>query len=145
MKYLITLSLVGLSGCGHGGGQGPSGPQGNPGSQGNGCIVTAEAASTVVPYGGSLITCGDTTSLVLNGSPGGSGVTVSAVQFCAGANTSYPSTFPEVGFCLGNELYGVYSAHDGFLTPLPPGTYTSNGINASCTFTVTSGCNVVTQ
>lgn len=66
------------------------------------------------------------------------------VQFCAGANTAYPGTFAEVGFCINNNLYAVYSANDGFLTLVPPGTYSSNGINASCTFTVLPNC-VVSQ
>lgn len=68
---------------------------------------------------------------------------VYAVQFCPSSFVpSYPSSFPEVGVCIGNNLYGVYSANNGFMVLLPPGTYSSNGINASCTFTILPNCEV---
>lgn len=61
------------------------------------------------------------------------------VQFCPNT-TTYPTTFSEVAFCINNNLYAVYSANDGFLTLIPPGNYTSNGINSTCTFQVLPNC-----
>ena len=58
---------------------------------------------------------------------------------------SYPSTFIESILCINQVAYGVYSANDGFLAELPPGTYTSNGINSTCTFQILAGCIVVSQ
>lgn len=100
-----------------------------------GCSVSSISASNAAPNGGSLITCKDgTSSLILNGS------IMKPVQFCANSIPSYPTTFPEIGFCIDNNLYAVYSANGGFLVLVTPGTYSSNGINSSCTFTVLSGC-----
>lgn len=67
------------------------------------------------------------------------------VQFCSGGPASYSSTFPEYGLCISGNIYAVYSANDGFLTELPPGVYTSNGVNSSCTFTVGPDCQIVPQ
>lgn len=64
------------------------------------------------------------------------------VKFCA-ESTSYPSTFPEVGFCIEGQLYAVYSANDGFLTLIPPGQYRSNAIGSACNFTVSDNCVIV--
>ena len=97
---------------------GQSGPQGLPGVQG--------PAGPQGPSGA-------------NGSPG---TVIAPIQFCQGITPSYPSTFPESGFCIDGNIYAVYSANDGFLSIIPPGTYSSDGINASCTFTVTSNCGV---
>ena len=95
--------------------------------------------------------------MVLNGTPGDTGATgptgnqgatgtpgtvVYAVQFCPNVTTSYPNTFAEVAFCINNSLWAVYSQNDGFLTEVVPGTYSSDGINASCTFTVGSNCEI---
>ena len=129
---------------------GPQGPQGVPGQNGTNCTVETVSASSVAPNGGSLISCSDgTSSLVLNGTNGTNGsngtngtngTVVSPIQFCPGITPSYPSSFPEVGFCIGGNLYAVYSANDGFLSEITPGTYSSNGINASCTFKVLANC-----
>lgn len=167
----FTATLGGLlSGCdcpapgkdGAPGVQGPAGPQGDAGAQGtagingtNGtsCTVRAVAPNEVAPAGGSEIICGETSTLVLNGVKGdqgdigaqgvagADGTVVSAIQFCS-AGTSYPNTFSEVGFCIGGKLWGVYSANGGFMTELPPGTYSSNGINSSCTFTIGENCSI---
>src|SRR5271165_5495559 len=61
------------------------------------------------------------------------------VQFCPG-NTTYPNEFNEVGICYMGNLYGVYSANNGFLTYIPPGYYSSNAIGSSCNFYVNSNC-----
>jgi hypothetical protein len=39
-------------------------------------------------------------------------------------------------------MYGVYSDNGGFLSELPPGEYSSDGINASCSFTIGANCSV---
>ena len=160
MKKLTLISLVlGLCACGANGTNGidgQPGPQGNPGVDGS-CTVSSVAVNSVAPNGGSLIQCSDgTSSLVLNGTNGSNGVNgtngtngtngingtngtngtvISSIQFCPGT-PSYPSVFPEVGFLINGTIYAVYSANDGFLTALTPGTYSSNAIGNSCTFTV---------
>lgn len=127
------------------GATGATGPQGAPGAS---CTVSAVAASNVAPNGGSLISCPDgSQSLVLNGTNGTNGAAgtpgtiVTPVQFCAGT-PSYPSSFPEVGFCIDNTLYAVYSANDGFLTEVTPGEYRSNAVGPSCNFYVGPNCQV---
>jgi hypothetical protein len=75
------------------------------------------------------------------GQAGANGTTISSVQFCPGV-PSYPSTFPEVGFCIDNNLYAVYSYNNGFLTLIPPGYYNSNAVGSNCNFTVLPNCQV---
>lgn len=75
-----------------------------------------------------------------NGTDGKDGTVVAPIQFCGKSHGSYPSTFPEVGFCIDDEIYAVYSANGGFLTEVLPGTWSSDGINSSCTFTVKPHC-----
>lgn len=154
LVMIIMLSAV-FSACGQpqagsAGSQGPAGPQGSAGVSPPSCTVISVPASGVAPNGGALVTCPDgTQSLVLNGTngtngaPGTPGTLVTPVQFCPGT-THYPTTFPEVGFCINNELYAVYSANDGFLTKVAPGVWSSNAIGSSCTFTVSANC-VVTN
>lgn len=74
-----------------------------------------------------------------NGTNGTNGTVITPVQFCPGVDT-YPSEFNEVGLCINGNVYAVYSANDGFMSMIPPGIYSSNGINASCTFTVGANC-----
>lgn len=152
---------------------GPQGAPGVAGAPGSSCSVTAIGATLATPNGASLITCSDgSQSLVLNGTPGSQGIAgqngqnghdghdgsqgsqgaqgtagtpgtvITSVKFCSGSD-SYPSTFAEVGFCISGKLYAVYSDHGGFLTEVVPGSYSSNGINSSCTFTVYTSCTVV--
>ena len=78
------------------------------------------------------------------GPQGTPGTQITIVQLCPATFVpTYPTTFPEVALCISNQLYGVYSANDGFLSLLPPGTYVSNGIGASCTVTVGANCEVI--
>lgn len=160
MKIVIlAVMILGLSACGKNGQNGAQGLTGSQGAQGiagvngvNGssCSVSAVTDTGIAPNGGSLITCTDgTSSLVLNGTNGhdgtngvngSSGTVITPVQFCSGV-PSYPSVFAESGVCIAGVMYGVYSANGGFLAMLPNGTYSSNGINSSCTFTIT-GCTV---
>lgn len=133
MKKLTILVLF-LFGC-------YQGPQGVPGAPGASCSVQTIQPNIPTPNGGALITCGTTSSLVLNGTPGTAGTIVAPVQFCANAIPNYPSTFPEIGFCIGTEIYAVYSANDGFLTGIPNGNYDSNAIGSQCNFSV-NNCSV---
>ena len=76
----------------------------------------------------------------VTGPAGADGTQITIVQFCPGVIPTYPSNFPEIGECINGQLYGVYSANGGFLALLPPGAYSSNGINASCNFTILPNC-----
>lgn len=114
MKKLLIVCTM-LCGCGQG-------PQGNPGVSG--------------PAGQSIIGP--------QGIAGTNGTTFTIVQFCKNPVTTYPNTFSEVAYCVNDVLYGVYSANDGFLAALPNGNYTSDGINASCDFTI-NGCTISNQ
>ena len=88
-----------------------------------------------------LIGCGQQ----ISGPPGPQGLPginasqITIVLFCLG-NTTYPTTFNEIGFCINSQVYAVYSANDGFLTLVPPGNYSSNAINSSCNFIVYPNC-----
>ena len=73
------------------------------------------------------------------GVDGAPGTVVTFVKFCNEV-TNYPSTFPEYGLCVNNQIFAVYSANGGFGVVIPPGTYYSNGINSSCNFTVNANC-----
>lgn len=106
---------------------GPRGPQGNPGQA---CAVQETSPGTV------QVTCADGSSMVLSD--------VTPVALCPEAPV-YPSTFPETALCIKGNLYGVYSANDGFLTELEPGVYLSNAIGSTCTLTVSAGCQVQVQ
>lgn len=145
-KYLIVLVL--LAGCGSPfvgktGPTGPAGPQGLTGASGTSCSTSSVQPSSVAANGGVLISCPDgSQSLVLNGSNGTNGTVVTPVQFCAGVVNSYPSTFPEVGFCINNNIYAVYSANGGFLTEISPGLWQSNAIGSACNFTVGPNCSI---
>lgn len=75
------------------------------------------------------------------GDDGIDGTSVTVVKLCPGV-TVYPSKFVEVAFCIGSKLYATYSANGGFTTEIPPGTYGSNGINASCNFVVKPNCQI---
>lgn len=148
-KALLTAGTIYgillLAACGQGVDYviGQQGPAGTPGQN---CDVTPVVASAQAPNGGGLLTCPGSQLLILNGSNGsngqnGSSIIVTPVQFCPGT-PSYPSTFIENGFCIGGNLYAVYSNNGGFMALIPPGLYSSDGINASCNFTVGTNCEV---
>lgn len=145
---------------------GPTGPQGAPGLPGGSCTTTATAngalisctdgSSTVVSNGadGSNGTDGNDGADGHNGTNGINGIDghngtdgtpginatpITVVNFCPGV-TTYPSTFVEVGFCISNQLYAVYSENNGFMVLVPPGNYSSNAHGSSCTFTVLPNC-----
>lgn len=91
------------------------------------------------PSGGS--TAGATGAQGPQGKPGAS---VGTIQFCAGQVQSYPTSFPEYGLCIGNELYAVYwDTHNAFLAKITAGTYQATSTGLQCTFTVASNCVVI--
>lgn len=118
IKQIVIGLILGVmvSGCGRDGAQGI---QGSAGSNGQ-TIVGAAGAQGV---------------------PGTPGTSITVIKFCPGA-TVYPSKFVEVGFCIGGKLYAVYSQNGGFESEIPPGSYGSNGINASCNFSVLPSCGI---
>lgn len=156
MKYLMLMILTLLLGCGEPGEQGLPGPVGSPGPQGNqgnpgatgpigppgpsgvACNVTTISPIPSVPTGGALIRCPDGSMSVLT-----NGSIITPINLCPGDST-YPSKFIEAGFCINDKMYAVYSANNGFLTELPPGNYSSNGINSTCSFRLSENC-VVTR
>lgn len=151
MKYVLLIAaILVISGCNNRDGYilsvpGAQGPTGAPGNNGSSCSVTGVSANTIAPNGGALLACTDGTSTLIlngtNGSNGTNGTVVAPIQFCVGT-TVYPSNFEELGFCINNKLYAVYSANNGFLTEIVPGTYQSNAIGNTCTFTVAANCQV---
>lgn len=151
MKTLIISLLICTAGCGFQenryGPQGVKGDQGIPGDDAQPCSVSIISPNIIAPNGSSLISCPNgTSSLVLNGSNGSNGINgipgtvVTPIRFCVNSTPSYPGTFAENGFCIDHKLYAVYSANGGFMAEIPPGVYSSNGINSSCTFTVGNDC-----
>lgn len=143
---------------------GQPGSPGLPGDPGKSISFIATPADPFeCPYGGVDITIqGDQPYLttICNGTPGAIGpqgktgpqgeagpqgpsgidtTPITIIQFCPGTN-QYPSLFPEVGLCIGGNIYAVYSTFNGFLTLVSPGLYQSNAIGSSCTFTIKPGC-----
>lgn len=117
---LVVLVAMNLTACGRTHYEyytGTQGPKGDTGATG----ATGEAGA--------------------DGADGSDASPVTFVKFCPGA-TTYPSKFVEGGFCIQGKLYGTYSANGGFSTELPPGTYGSHGINASCNFTILPNCQI---
>lgn len=128
---------------------GSTGASGGQGTSGSTPVLTTQPAGSLACQNGGLVIESDSAPIgvICNGLNGAAGINispVSIVQFCPGT-TVYPSQFNEVGFCISGNLYGTYSANDGFSSYLPPGTYSSNGINSSCTFTIGPNCQVSNQ
>jgi len=132
MKHTMIVTALILTAC--------QGPQGDRGGQG---AVGAPGQTIIGPVGatGPSGAPGLNGSNGLNGTNGTPGTQVDIVQFCPGS-TNYASEFNEVGYCINGQIYAVYSANDGFLSLIPPGTYSSNGINSSCSFVVGPNCEV---
>lgn len=153
MIRILFIALISLmtACCPLKGDKGDQGVTGHAGKDAS-CTVTNIAASEILPNGGAKLSCSDGTNVLVSngakGNTGASGATGAAgnpgsvftsMQFCPGT-TTYPSTFIEVGFCINNTLYAVYSANDGFLVVIPPGAYSSHGIGSTCNFTVSANC-----
>lgn len=118
LKFLVIILLSGCAGQHTTSLQGPKGDKGDPGAIG--------------PIGDKGPK-GDT------GAPGLNGTQITVVKFCS-QTSSYPTVFPEVGLCIGNKIYAVYSANDGFLVEVVPGYYNSNAIGSHCNFAVSANC-----
>jgi hypothetical protein len=131
MKYVSLLLAVLLCACV--GKKGDQGIQGLPGSNGidgtNGVDGAQGPQGLPGPQG-------------IPGPTGQDGTQITVVQFCPNDTPSYPSTFPEVGVCIDNQLYAVYSTHGGFLALLTPGIYNSNAVGSNCDFTVLPNCQI---
>lgn len=101
--------------------------------------------SSVLICNGATGATGETGATGATGAQGQAGINatpITIVQFCPGT-PQYPSVFPEIGLCLNNHIYAVYSANNGFLVILTPGLYQSNAIGSSCTFSVpATGCTI---
>lgn len=115
INVLVTIAVLSAVGCG-------AAPKGDTGAAGK------DGQSTVGATGAQ-------------GNPGVDAQPVTVVKLCP-AITVYPTTVSEVAFCIDGNLYAVYSVNGGFEGLIPPGTYSSNGINSSCTFTVHANCEV---
>jgi hypothetical protein len=123
----IVLFCLFLFGCGDDGRDGIDGTQGIQG------VAGAQGRA------GDKGDKGDTGAKGDQGVKGADGTNITVVKFCKDT-PSYPTTFPEVGLCINNQLFAVYSANDGFLTLIPPGNYLSNAIGSNCNFTVKANC-----
>lgn len=144
----LALFFAGCSGCATK--QGTQGIQGIPGVA---IPVSSQPADvSICPAGGIEVTVGNSITDVCNGIAGATGAKgtqgqsgtnatpITIVQLCPGFVPSYPNIFPESALCIDSQLYGVYSANGGFLALLTPGTYSSDGINASCNLTILPNC-----
>jgi len=128
MYLLLVLGCLAFvfatTGCAPGrtgdtGSVGPRGPQGVPGLPG--------LVGPVGPAG-------------LDGK-NGSDASIGVLNLCPGT-TTYANVFVEVALCINGDLYGVYSSNGGFMTYLPPGQYSSDGIGAACNLTIGPNCTV---
>jgi hypothetical protein len=124
------------------GSQGEAGEQGVAGNDGQSCTVENTA-------NGSLLTCGTQTTFIRNGTDGTDGTNgtdatpVTMVQFCKGYQTTYPSTFAEVGICVNGQITAVYwDGHNAWLSSIPTGYYSSTSTSAPCNFTVLPNCQI---
>lgn len=154
MRYVACMLI--LVACrGPVGSPGQVGPIGQPGQNAPPVTITTSQATTAeCPTGGVEVTLQEGTSANsfpicygaigetgAQGVPGQNATPVTEVQFCPGV-TTYPNEFNEVGLCISGNIYAVYSSNGGFLVEIPPGEYSSDGINASCDFTVGLNCEV---
>jgi hypothetical protein len=76
----------------------------------------------------------------LQGPPGEDGESITVIQFCPGVVSSYPTSFPEVGFKINGKIYAVFSSGgNAGLVELVPGTYITTTTGLACTFIVKAG------
>lgn len=79
-----------------------------------------------------------------NGAPGSNGqdaTPITAVKFCIGATTVYPTSFPEYGFCINGKIYATYwDGTNAWTAEVVPGYYSSTSTSAPCSFSVTANC-----
>lgn len=139
-----TTTIICNGQVGNTGAAGQTGAVGSPGPQGNTGDAGATGPTGSTGATGQTGNTGSTGPTGPQGSPGTPGTTITWVQFCSDV-PSYPSTFPEGGFCIAGNLYAVYSQYDGFLVLVTPGTYHSKGIDSSCNFVVGLNCTVTEE
>jgi hypothetical protein len=141
--FVIGFCVVTImQGCGRFKGEpGPQGPIGDTGAVGaTGPTGQGGSSCTVTnSSGGAVIACTDGSEVtVLNGTDGS---IIQLIQFCPGV-PSYPNNFLEVGVCIDQKLYAVYShGNNTFLTLVPPGRYVTTD-QTRCNFTVRANCEV---
>jgi hypothetical protein len=142
MRYLLTVLIILtvatlLTACGH--------SETELGNQ-LGCHLAGNGCNSQGPVGA----IGQTGAPGQNGLPGlvgpagPQGLTgnspVTVVPLCPGVSNY--GAFVEVGLCINDSLYAVYSQNGGFMTLLAPGNYTSNAIGSACNLTVQANCAV---
>jgi hypothetical protein len=99
------------------------------------------ASCTVAQVSGGVeVTCGSNTEFVANGT---NATSITIVQFCPNFQTTYPSTFAEVGICVGGQILAVYwDKTNAWLSSIPQGYYSSTSTSAPCNFTVLPNCQI---
>lgn len=71
------------------------------------------------------------------------GYTVTAVKFCEGYTTVYPTSFPEYGFCINGKLYATFSENGAaWTTEVAVGAYISTSTSAPCSFQYLGNCQI---
>lgn len=121
--------------------RGVAGPQGNPGVAGaTGATGNSGTSCTVAEAddnSGALITCGNTSAFIKNGTNGIDATPVTPVKFCSGATASYGS-FPEYGLLINGKVYAIYATSRYWLSVLSPGNYQTTTTGLNCSFRVNS-------
>lgn len=65
------------------------------------------------------------------------------VKFCSDQIVSYPTSFPEYGFCYQSQLFAVFwDGTNAWMSEVPPGNYISTATGLQCNFTVSNNCMV---
>jgi hypothetical protein len=125
MKITLTLLLLVVSACGQ-------------------TQVTPLTCNTAQESNGLTVNCpGSPPAFVSNGQDGVDASPVTMVKFCSGYTTTYPSVFPEYGFCLSGKLYGTFfDGHNAWTGEIPSGNYPSTSTSAPCNFKVVENCGV---
>lgn len=176
MKYIISLILcLILTGCGGetiikgekgdqgipglpgiagaNGQDGTNGTNGTDGQNGTSCTVASVSPGIEAPYGGALITCGSSSTLLLNGEPGPQGepapMTPYTITEIIDVCNDTPNKYDEVLLrTQSGKLLASFSDNvNGYntrLSELTAGNYmTSDGTN--CFFTVDNDNTVTDQ
>jgi hypothetical protein len=119
----------------------------------NGAAGSPGVSCSVAPVvGGVKLSCPDGSTQTLlngvngqngnNGNNGIDGTVITSIKFCPNIPDTYPSSFPEYGVCMNNQLYAVYwNGSQAFLALLTPGNYSSTSPQG-CSFHVVSGCSI---
>lgn len=138
-KYVIAM-VVFLSACGRGN-------DGVNGSDGVGCTTSGVTVSSVYPYGGVAILCGDSSAVITNGAPGATGpsgatAVTEIIDPCGDAAGIYDEVILRLS--SGQLLASVSDNTSGKNTRfsiIPAGSYTTTD-GSHCNFTVNSNLSV---